>query len=285
MSANDLTLRLSGTHFPDGEIDLDDLGRIAEGLQELATRVGRHVVGQSGPGRTRNAAARAVGLRLTGLSPGSTVLRLAFGEEGVLVTGEAEAEIVERFWEVLVGVEENAPPAWVPPPVADSAVKALDALTQAAARVDVEGAHGRRVAWVRGDVVRDPWLQPRLRLSEDVVTVSGRLEKVDLADRKFRIRDDVGNRIHLDDVVDAEAAAALVGRRTAATGLARYDTRGMLQGLARAALVAHDIPSSWTSRRTSDYEELVRSAPGPDPRGIPDLSDEEIDAFLDALRD
>lgn len=282
---DDLTLRLSGTDFPDGEIDLDDLSRVAGSLHELATRIGRHVVGQTGPGRIREAAARAVTLRLAGLGSGSTALRLTVGEEGVLVRGRTQDDVVERLWDVVVGVQDNSPPAWTTALVAESAVRTLDALAAAAERAEFARGDGRQAAWLLAQVKREPWQQIRLRFAERTVTVSGRLEKVDLANRRFRIRDDVGNRIHLDDVADVEDAATLVGQRTTATGQGRYDDQGVLRGLTSVRIARRELPGSWTSPRTADYRELIGAAPGPDPAGLADLTVDEVDAFLAALRD
>lgn len=51
---------------------------------------------------------------------------------------------------------------------------------------------------------KEVWLAtPGARVVEDVV-VTGMLEAVDLRSGRFRIRDDVGSRISLDDVPDAE---------------------------------------------------------------------------------
>lgn len=62
-----ITLRFSVTDVPPGEIALSDLASIAATLQLLATRIGRQLVGQTGPGRTVSGAERATRLTLTGI--------------------------------------------------------------------------------------------------------------------------------------------------------------------------------------------------------------------------
>ncbi|MEZ5310889.1 MAG: hypothetical protein R2735_09920 [Microthrixaceae bacterium] len=51
-------------------------------------------------------------------------------------------------------------------------------------------------------------------------TVRGRIDKVDLRKGHFRVRDDVGNDIHLVYLVDADTASPIVGQRVNATGAA-----------------------------------------------------------------
>lgn len=176
LDSNDLTLRLSGTREPSGEIALDALSRIAASLQELATRVGRFVVGQHGPGRTLHAAAKVVDLRLTGLADGSTVLSISFGEHDVLpLDVGAESDIADRFWEIVAGVESGSRPDWVNPPIAESVLKLVDALTGEARSVEIRRHDGRRAVCNRDVVSREPWQMPRTTGSAEVVTVTGRL--------------------------------------------------------------------------------------------------------------
>lgn len=156
LDSNDLTLRLSGTHEPSGEIALDALSTIAASLQELATRVGRFVVGQHGPGRTRDIAAKVVDLRLTGLAEGSTVLSISFGEHDVLpLNVGVESVIADRFWEIVAGVESGARPEWVTPLIAEGALKLADALTAEARSAEIRRHDGQRALWVRGQVSRE----------------------------------------------------------------------------------------------------------------------------------
>lgn len=279
---NDLRIRLTGTAAPSGEIALSDLAALASSLQELATRVARHVVGQHGPGRTVAAAARVVDLRLTGLRQGSTVLDVSFGESNVLpLKGGPESDIADRFWEVVGGIQAGVPPQWASQSVRDSAVKLVDAFAAAADEVAIQRADGRTAAWRTARAPRTSWLLVDT-VETERVTVVGRLEKVDLADRRFRIRDDVGNTITLEDVDDAEVVGPLVGQRTAATGAPVRAAEGRLRGLRDAAVEPAPVAAEWRPGRRSDLDAIFARAPGPDPAGL-DLSDEEISAFLAAL--
>lgn len=284
VDAYDLTLRLSGTDVPSGQIDLDSLASLGTALQELATRIGRLVIGQSGPGRTAAPAAKAVQLRLAGLHAGSTVLDIAVGEGDMLpMELGVEAEIAERFWDVIEGVRAGSRPDWVTPLVADSALRLLDAATHAASDLEIVRRDGRRSTWRRPDLVRDPWVVPRRVTEEAAVTISGRLEKVDLKDGSFRIRDDVGNAIALLHVTNAEDVSNLVGNRAEATGTPSYDSAGRLVALERPTLTQDLLPTELTLPSRTDLDALFAVTPGPDPRGIEGLTSAEVDAFLFAL--
>lgn len=281
MDRHDLTLRLSGTDVPAGQIDLDSLGGLALSLQQLATRVGRLVIGQHGPGRTAGPAARAVRLRLAGLLRGSTVLEITFGETEVLqLDVGAESAIADRVWEVVAGVQAGKRPEWVTAPVADSVLHVIDALAGAAEAVEIARADGRTAAWRRDGVHREVWMVPRLTTDQVTVTVSGRLEKVDLKDRSFRIRDDVGNAIQLTEVVDPDQAGSLVGKRTVAAGIPSYDEVGRLVALTGPTVALDSPPATWTMHPHTDLEELLAAAPGPDPNGVEGISVADVDAFL-----
>lgn len=78
------TVTLSRTREASGEIAFDDIGAIAKAMQDLATRVGRLVVDQHGPGHTVDTAARVTRLRLRAIRSGSTVLDLGYGEHDTL---------------------------------------------------------------------------------------------------------------------------------------------------------------------------------------------------------
>ncbi|MHB1800899.1 MAG: hypothetical protein ACYCU5_04405 [Actinomycetes bacterium] len=284
MDAHDLTLRLTGTGVPSGEIGLDTLSRIAASLQELATRVGRSVVGQHGPGRTIDAAAKVVGLRLTGLRAGSTVLAVSFGEEGVLPLDlGVETEIAGQFWDIVTSVQRGMRPDWVTQPIADSTLRLVDALTTTAERVDIARGDGVQASWQRARVSREPWQAQLTAAAETVVTVAGRLEKVDLKDRRFRIRDDVGTTIALDHVADAERVGPLVGQRTEARGVPSYGPDGRLRELTAVVITPASVPAAWVPGERVDLEAVLAGAPGPDPNGIEGLTDGEVDAFLTAL--
>ena len=99
-----------GHRRPPGEIALSDLASLADTLQLLATRIGRQLVGQAGLGRTAGGAERATRLTLTGISEGSTRLKLTAGAADTLALDDPfEVQVMDRLWEVFGGLETGAP--------------------------------------------------------------------------------------------------------------------------------------------------------------------------------
>lgn len=227
MDQHDFELRLKGTGEEPGALRLDPLSEICRRLQELSRRVARHVAGAADAGRTADHPAGASRLVLRGVRAGSTILRIGYGEPDVLpIDVGQEVATAERFWEVLIGIQNGVRPLWVPPLVAATAGRFIDATVRAAEAVTVERRDGLSARWTREDVVREPWFAGGSVVTDELVTVVGRLERVDLRSRRFRIRDEHGQCVELQDVLDADAVGPLVGQRTAATGLRVVDERG-----------------------------------------------------------
>ncbi|MDR1079292.1 MAG: hypothetical protein LBL55_11700 [Propionibacteriaceae bacterium] len=119
---------------------------------------------------------------------------------------------------------------------------------------------------------------------DDTVTLVGRLEKVDLRSHDFRIRDDVGNAYVLPKVTNDVAVGHLIGARVCVTGIAGRDARGRIVSVREAEVVA--LPDPLNGARIPEsisVEEILASAPGLEPGGIPGLSDEEAEAFFAAM--
>ena len=227
MDQHDFELRLEGTGEDPGALRLDSLSEICRRLQELSRRVARHVAGAADVGRTADHPAVASRLVLRGVRAGSTVLLIGYGEPDVLPMDVGqEVATAERFWEVLTGIQDGVRPLWVPPLIAATAGRLIDATVRAAEVVTAERRDGLVARWSREKVVREPWFAGGSVVTDELVTVVGRLERVDLRSRRFRIRDEHGQCVELQDVLDAEAVGPLVGQRTAATGLRVVDDRG-----------------------------------------------------------
>ncbi len=87
------------------------------------------------------------------------------------------------------------------------------------------------------------------RAEIEQATITGRLDKVDLRARRFRVRDDVGNDVALDDVLDVGAAAQLIGQRVVARGVAEREG-GKLVRILEPVLEAEELPAGWPSQPT-----------------------------------
>lgn len=98
-----LSLHLQHTGLPDGQIAFSAAGLLTA-FQTLATRIGRHLTGHEGPGRSTGAVQRATELRLRGLREGSAVLDIAVGEEGVLIDDGLEGHVTDRVFELFTAI-------------------------------------------------------------------------------------------------------------------------------------------------------------------------------------
>lgn len=285
-----ITLRLSGTDVPPGEITLGDLSSIAGALQLLATRIGRQLVGQTGPGRTAGGAERATRLTLTGISAGSTRLQVTAGAADTLGLHDPfEEQVMDRLWEVFGGLESDVPPAWTTAPVAQAALEFVGSVGAAAGKCEFTGhrgqrARGRLTVWP-AKIHRDAWTM--LVAEPELVPqagVTGDLDLVDLRTRKFRVRDAVGNDVVLEDVGNAAEAAALVGQRVRAVGTGVRGARGQITKLVEPHVSDAAIPAEWLDRGPADLASLfgTRSAPSLD--GVPGVDDAELEALLADLR-
>lgn len=118
-----------------------------------------------------------------------------------------------------------------------------------------------------------------LRIVTEKLTVSGHLDAVNLRFNRFRVRDDVGNDIRLDDVADLEPAARLIGRRVVATGTAERDEKNRVR-LVEPVVVAEQLPPGWLIVPVEVAGPGVELPDAP----VADVTDAEIEAFLTKLR-
>lgn len=280
-----IELRLQEMAMPSGEISLADLAAISGRLQELSTRVSRWVAEIEGPGRSPGMVESAATLRLSGLTEGSTVLEINRGSHDTLPFDlPFEDEVTAKYWEIIAALSTDAPPADTPTPVRESAVGLLDALQHAAERVTLSSADGARVEFWPAQRDRAVWRATEMQIDLGPITVLGRLEMVDLRNRKFRIADDVGNRITLDEVENAEAVSReLVGMRVTAAGVPTHDKRGRLLSITAPMIEPATVPAQWQSHTRPSVWSLPDTVIGPDPDGGADFDDDEWAEFLAAV--
>jgi hypothetical protein len=285
-----ITLRLSGTDVPPGEIALSDLASMAGALQLLATRIGRQLIGQTGPGRTAGGTERATRLTLTGITEGSTRLQVTAGAADTLdVDDPFEEQVMDRLWEVFGGLESGVPPDWATAPVAQAAIEFVGSVGGAARECEFTGRRGQRV---RGRVAvrpqkinRDVWAT--LTAEPELVPqtgVTGDLDLVDLRTHKFRVRDAVGNDVVLEDVANAVEAAALVGQRVRAVGTGVRGVRGQIAKLVEPHVSEADMPAEWLDRGPADLNGIFAARSAPSLDGVPGVDDAELEALLADLR-
>lgn len=291
MDQHNLELRLLGlkSGVTDGEIRLIDLAGIAEALHELNIRIARLVIGQEGVGRSRDAAAQVAQLRLAGISVGSTRLLLSSGGPPPLAPefSNTENETAEKFWEIVTALAVGRRPAWTTALVAQSTLDLLAALSRTATGAIVSRADDRTVNLSTLDVPTGTWEELAHPRADEDISVAGQLFALDLETRNFRIRDDIGNVVFLEDVRNAAEAAVLVGGRAVATGrLIAHD--GESRTLTSAVVSKTDTPTGWAAEGGQfDLTTFSREAAllsGPDPAGIPGVGGDEMDTFLASIR-
>lgn len=285
MDEKHFTLRLKETSGPPGEIPLRDLADLSTHLQRLATRVARWSADIEGAGRSPALVKQASDLRLSAIRPGSTVLDIAPAATGQLPFATPfEVDFQDRFWEMITAIGSDTPPADAPAVVRQSARRLLEALGQAAGEVEVTRADGKHVAFRPGDCHREVWDTSPAVAESELVTVSGIVEMVDLGTRRFRLRDDVGNGITLDDVMNPRDASQLVGSRADAVGQPARDPGGRLTAVTSVHVTAAQIPTEWMAPVHNESWRELAAQNGPDPDGGVDFDDDEWAEFLAAVR-
>ncbi len=281
MSTRTYQLTLEGLPVPSGEIDVRDLVAILEPIRLTALRVARQVGGSARTGRTASSLDVAGGLRFKATRPGSTVLEFTLGDAETLQGMPDEGLIADRFEELVGAIATNDPPDWINPPIASAcrrasaALHACGASSFALSRVGDEGRSIASAETLQLDATR--WLTAPE--AAGTMTVSGRLDMVDLRLGHFRVRDDVGNDIHLVDVPDVDSASTLVGRRVVATGTAERDHRRRLR-LVEPTIGADTASLPWT------HPPQIAPTVGAAAADLPqiDVTEEEIEEFLKELR-
>jgi hypothetical protein len=283
MAIRTYSLRLEGLSVPAGEISLSDLATIGASLQLAATRIARQVVGVNGRGRTPSYLDKISELRLTSLGRGSTVLELELGDEEVLPVPDGEEAIfMQRFEESFKAVATNRPPEWAGPLVRSALGRLVTSLTSI-------GAATATASWSDGtrqseQVITVPELDDTVwdvatERREEEIAMTGVLDKVDLRARRFRVQDDLGNDVILEDVVDVGAAAQLIGRRVIARGTAER-REGRLARIIEPNLSPELLPEEWSTSIPLNLPIAGRPVPG----GVPGVTATEVDEFLSGLR-
>lgn len=280
-----IELRLIDGSAPSGKITLKDLSGIAAALQELVIRLSREAADAAGPGRSRQYVEEFAELRLDAITPGSTVLRVSKGPTDKLdvdVPGLIDAD--ERLWDILGAISADQRPGWISTLVAESAGKLAAALRGAAATTVFASPARADVRIDAAQIHSETWAVNRIGAAGSG-TAAGWLEKVDLHSHTFRIRDDVGNTVELRRVVDDQAAGRLVGQWVSAEGETTLSPSGRVLVLNNArVLAAGDPAAEFLGSRVVPLNEILASAPGPDPNGGLDLTSEEAAEFLRAIR-
>jgi hypothetical protein len=277
----DFEFRLIEHPSEDGQILAQDMINIVSAAQTLITRLSRAAAQRTGAGRSEAALESLSRVRVTGLREGSTKLQFVFGDpQAFSFDDPLTTQVEEAFWRIVNALPGGDRPADTSDSVAEAVHELIGALRHAAPRAEIGSMTREAVPLSTFAVPRDVW-SPMSIGSAELVTYSGVLEALDLRNARFRIADDVSNRITLKDVRDPHEAARLVDYRVRATGRAVYSADGGLKHLADVDVAALDVPSEWSSPEANVTDLLDKPIPSFD--GGLDLSDDEFDDFMAAI--
>lgn len=299
-----IRMRLRGASARDGEIPLTDLGRLADETQALVRRLARGLVGQRGPGRASFQIERSTALTLVGLHAGSTVLEIAgpveaedaldFGNmpldlgdralimflEGMSALGSADPELPVGYDAAAV----NDLQAWLRSVRGYKTVELDSDIRGRRLSASIEPAKARRT--VRG-------LQPQPSMpyvSPTEQALEGTLYALNMHTGTYSIKDDSQHTIRLKLPSEIrEEAAQLINQRVRAIGRPEMDDSHRLTAFTAYQLIpAPDLAVLHQQGRFFERHDLVAGATADDRTlnewVIEDLSDEEVDGFLSALR-
>lgn len=301
-----IRVRLDGGEgSPQGEIELNDLARIATATQKFVHQIAGNLVGQRGPGAQRKAVSDASSLRLVGLKPGSTILEIAGAEidQDVLdydIPTDLTALTFDALVSGLVAISDDDPHAELPVGFDRRLVDDLDAWLRSVRQyesVALESHVGSKTTTVttvpRSARARLQSLSPQPVLpyvSPTEQALEGKLYALNLNTGTFSIEDDAGHKIRTN--VSAEhrsAAALLINRRVRAIGKPELDEDNRLRAFAVSSLgPAPDLAGLSMQKGFFEPHELdVRPPAGEggslDEWAIGGLSELEADDFMDAL--
>jgi len=279
-------LQLKGVSAPEGEIDADHLLAIVQSLKEIATKIGRAETSAEPVGRPPRRVERVARL-LIGLAPGSTRVlarRAGAGEGSFDLDLADELAFDERFASLVNAIALDRRPDWVDDSLSLAAADLTAALQQAASEVEVR-VDGRPQRTFRTAAIhRETW---RVAVPQGAkkVTFVGRLYAVNLNTHHFRVQDDAGNQVALPHVRRDTEVVGLINTHVAVTGIPQRDARGRLAQIHGATIEgAPDLLDGAAVPEAASLDEILQSAPGPDPDGGINLTDDEFASFLAAAR-
>lgn len=286
--ATQFEFRLIDGNAPEGELEADQLIAIVQGLKEVATKLGRAETDAEAVGRPSKRTQRVARLSI-GLAPGSTkvLVRRAEIDAGALpIELDEERAFDEKFQAIVESIAIDERPGWVTDTLALAAGKLRAALEDAAPTVEFRAGEQVRSTFKTTDTHKETWHATGLQPEVETVAFVGRLRAVNLDTHRLQVTDDVGNRVALPNVVNDAAVGRLLGDYVTVVGTPERDSKGRLSQIHEAIVEAAPVLPAGVGLGVTEpisLEDLAANAPGPSFGGIHGLTDDEADAFLDAL--
>jgi hypothetical protein len=277
--------RLVDGPAPAGELEADQLIAIAQSLKELATKLSRAETEAEAVGRP-STRTRSVAKLTIGLAPGSTrvLVRRAAADDALPFDLEEERVFDEKFEAIVGSIALDERPAWVTDTLAIAAGELRAALEKAAPKVQFVVAGRLSSEFLTAKTHRETWRPALSDHAPDSVTFVGRLRAVNLDTQRLQVTDDSGNKVALPNVVNAGSVGTLIGSYVAVVGTPDLDSKGRLAQIHDATIErAAPLPAAVGVREPVSLDAILESAPGPDPGGLPGLTAQEAEAFLQAI--
>lgn len=278
----DIEFRLLGHPSADGELLAADAVSLIQAFKDVTYRLTRAVADRPGLGRTATSLESLATVRVA-LRTGSTRLVFVVGDTSALLDPLADG-VDAIFWSIVEAMETNERPTEVSDSVAESVDHLIVALQKAAPRAEIT-VPGHLPRLITTDAIRrGPWKRADQE-SAGEATLFGVLEMVDLHSKRFRLRDLAGNTVDLHDVVDADTAATLVGHRVRVSGLLGVGSGNQHHRVDGPRIeLAETVEDRLLIESSPSLEEIVTRAQAmPEPAPL-EISDEEMDEFLAAIR-
>lgn len=285
--ATQFEFRLIDGEAPDGELEADQLIALVHSLKEVATKIGRAETDAEAVGRPSKRTQRVAKLAI-GLAPGSTKLlvRRADDEAALDFDLDDEKAFDEKFQAIVESIALDERPDWVTDTLAIAAGELRAALEKAAPTVEFKVAGDVRRTFKTKETRRETWKASEGESGPETVTFVGRLRAVNLDTHRLQVTDDIGNRVALPNVVNDAAAGRLLGGYVTVVGSPERDPKGKISQIHEAVVTAAPpLPDGVQvgAPPNISLEEILASAPGPMFGGITDLTDEEAEAFFEAI--
>ncbi|MCR8670443.1 hypothetical protein [Agrococcus sp. HG114] len=277
--------RLLGAAAPAGELDADHLIAIAQSLKELATKLGRAETGGEPVGRPTSRTQRVAKLTI-GLAPGSTrvLVRRAADVNALPFDVEEERAFDEKFEAIVSSIAADERRDWITDTLALAAEDLRAALEKAAPKVEFIVGGRLHEAFSTAATHSETWRLGDGAPVDESLTFVGRLRVVNLDTQRLQVTDDLGTKVTLPNVVNADRVGALLGQYVEVVGKPDRDARGKLIQLRDAVIeAASPLPAETGSREPLTLDAILQNAPGPGPGPLPGLTPEEADALLQAI--
>ncbi len=276
---------LRGADVPNGQLRADHLIAIIQSLKDVAMGIGRLETGADDRGRAPAKVHRVASL-IIGMKPGSTTIlaqRAGVGSEALDFDLPDEEAFDARFVSLIKAIANDVRPDWVDDSLARAAGQLTSALMASAPRIAFTADGRTRNEFSTAGLRREIWNATAETPTDDEITLVGRLYAANLQTHRYQVQDDVGHQVALPNVTGDQSVRTLLGEYVHVVGTPIFDDRGTLVRLLHATITqARELITSEVPQPIP-LEQILQSAPGPDPDDGITLTDEEFDAFWDAI--